>query len=222
MTLDRYPYGCAEQTTSRALPLLYVSELAAGAGMKDEPELKERIQDAIYRVLNYQSSSGQLRPLGSGLGRPLARRLCHRLPDPGAREGLRRAGAGDDAGAQQSAELAGLRRRPARTAAPRSPMRSTCSPATRRRRSATCATIPTRSSKPFRARWRWRSSPRALRSTATAQRSEATFTAALQLAKSTSRATTGTAPTTARGCATAPRCWRLPPKASRRRRWCRS
>ncbi|TIT57204.1 MAG: hypothetical protein E5W60_24270, partial [Mesorhizobium sp.] len=24
MTLDRYPYGCAEQTTSRAMPLLYV------------------------------------------------------------------------------------------------------------------------------------------------------------------------------------------------------
>ena len=47
MTLDRYPYGCAEQTTSRALPLLYVSELASSAGMKDEPELKERIQDAI-------------------------------------------------------------------------------------------------------------------------------------------------------------------------------
>ena len=40
MALDRYPYGCAEQTTSRALPLLYVSELAAGAGMKDEPELQ--------------------------------------------------------------------------------------------------------------------------------------------------------------------------------------
>ncbi|MDA4836192.1 hypothetical protein NY536_32690, partial [Enterobacter hormaechei] len=27
MTLDRYPYGCAEQTTSRAMPLLYLSEL---------------------------------------------------------------------------------------------------------------------------------------------------------------------------------------------------
>ena len=33
---------------------------------------------------------------------------------------------------------------------------------------------------------------------------------------------TGTAPTTARSCATAQRCWRSPPKASRRRRWCRS
>ncbi len=31
MTLDRYPYGCAEQTTSRALPLLYLSELSSAA-----------------------------------------------------------------------------------------------------------------------------------------------------------------------------------------------
>ena len=29
--LDRYPYGCAEQTTSRALPLLYANELSAQA-----------------------------------------------------------------------------------------------------------------------------------------------------------------------------------------------
>ncbi|HQF31783.1 MAG TPA: hypothetical protein PLJ34_10090, partial [Hyphomicrobiales bacterium] len=29
--LDRYPYGCAEQITSRALPLLYVADLAAAA-----------------------------------------------------------------------------------------------------------------------------------------------------------------------------------------------
>jgi len=68
MTLDRYPYGCAEQTTSRALPLLYVSELAASSGMKDEPELKERIQDAIWRVLNYQSSSGSFGLWGPGSG----------------------------------------------------------------------------------------------------------------------------------------------------------
>ena len=68
MTLDRYPYGCAEQTTSRALPLLYVSELAAGAGLPDDPDLKERIQDAIYRVLNYQSSSGSFGLWGPGSG----------------------------------------------------------------------------------------------------------------------------------------------------------
>lgn len=68
MTLDRYPYGCAEQTTSRALPLLYVSELSADAGMADDPQLRERIQGAIFRVLNYQSSSGSFGLWGPGSG----------------------------------------------------------------------------------------------------------------------------------------------------------
>jgi uncharacterized protein YfaS (alpha-2-macroglobulin family) len=60
--LDRYPYGCTEQTTSRALPLLYLAELssmASGAISADEQEaVKTRVQDAIYQVLNNQSSSG--------------------------------------------------------------------------------------------------------------------------------------------------------------------
>jgi alpha-2-macroglobulin len=68
MTLDRYPYGCAEQTTSRALPLLYVSELAKGAGLAEDPELKERIQGAIARVLNYQAASGSFGLWGPGSG----------------------------------------------------------------------------------------------------------------------------------------------------------
>jgi uncharacterized protein YfaS (alpha-2-macroglobulin family) len=58
MSLDRYPYGCAEQTTSRALPLLYLSEMATQNGLADEAEVKKRVQDAIYRVLSYQSSAG--------------------------------------------------------------------------------------------------------------------------------------------------------------------
>ena len=69
MTLDRYPYGCAEQTTSRALPLLYVSELVGRrrhAGRSGAAS--ERIQDAIYRVLNYQSSSGSFGLWGPGSG----------------------------------------------------------------------------------------------------------------------------------------------------------
>ncbi|MBX3569124.1 MAG: alpha-2-macroglobulin family protein [Rhizobiaceae bacterium] len=68
LALDRYPYGCAEQTTSRALPLLYVSELSAGAGLDDDPTLRPRIQEAIYRVLNYQSSSGSFGLWGPGSG----------------------------------------------------------------------------------------------------------------------------------------------------------
>jgi len=70
MTLDRYPYGCAEQTTSRALPLLYVSQLAKTAGLPDDPDLNERIQGAIDRVLNYQSSAGSFGLWGPGGGDP--------------------------------------------------------------------------------------------------------------------------------------------------------
>ncbi len=68
LTLDRYPYGCAEQTTSRALPLLYVGELAKSAGMSDDPALRERVQEAIYQVLNYQSSSGSFGLWSPGSG----------------------------------------------------------------------------------------------------------------------------------------------------------
>lgn len=68
MTLDRYPYGCAEQTTSRALPLLYMSELAKGAGIEVEPDMKDRIQGAIERVMNYQASTGSFGLWGPGSG----------------------------------------------------------------------------------------------------------------------------------------------------------
>ena len=57
-SLDRYPYGCAEQTTSRALPLLYLSELAKQSGLPEDGDVQKRVQEAIYRVLSYQSSTG--------------------------------------------------------------------------------------------------------------------------------------------------------------------
>ncbi|MBB2684777.1 UNVERIFIED_ORG: hypothetical protein GGD47_002361 [Rhizobium etli] len=58
MTLDRYPFGCAEQTTSRALPLLYFAEVAKQAGIENDDDVRKRVQDAIYRVLSYQASAG--------------------------------------------------------------------------------------------------------------------------------------------------------------------
>ncbi|WP_454856203.1 alpha-2-macroglobulin family protein [Rhizobium binxianense] len=58
MSLDRYPFGCAEQTTSRALPLLYFAEVAKQAGVDNDEDVKKRVQDAIYRVLSYQASGG--------------------------------------------------------------------------------------------------------------------------------------------------------------------
>ena len=68
MTLDRYPYGCAEQTTSRALPLLYLSELSQLSGIQDDGEARKRVQEAIYRVLSYQSSSGSFGLWSPGSG----------------------------------------------------------------------------------------------------------------------------------------------------------
>jgi len=56
--LDRYPYGCAEQTTSRALPLLYVNDVARRMGLATDAALRERIDGAIARVLEMQSASG--------------------------------------------------------------------------------------------------------------------------------------------------------------------
>jgi alpha-2-macroglobulin len=56
--LDRYPYGCTEQTTSRALPLLYLSEVAEAAGLGSDSAIRERVVKAIAGVLANQSSSG--------------------------------------------------------------------------------------------------------------------------------------------------------------------
>lgn len=68
MTLDRYPYGCTEQTTSRALPLLYLSELSKPFGIPEDPEVRGRIQEAIYRVLNNQAYSGSFGLWSPGSG----------------------------------------------------------------------------------------------------------------------------------------------------------
>jgi len=66
--LDRYPYGCAEQITSRALPLLYLSEVAAASGLGAEPELLKRIQDAVYKLASFQSAAGGFGLWGPGSG----------------------------------------------------------------------------------------------------------------------------------------------------------
>jgi uncharacterized protein YfaS (alpha-2-macroglobulin family) len=56
--LDRYPYGCAEQTVSRALPLLYLEQVAARVGIAGEAEAKARVAGAIARVLEMQDGTG--------------------------------------------------------------------------------------------------------------------------------------------------------------------
>jgi hypothetical protein len=56
--LDRYPYGCSEQITSRAMPLLYVNDLAVGAHLAMDTAVDQRIKDAIDRLLARQGSNG--------------------------------------------------------------------------------------------------------------------------------------------------------------------
>src|SRR5262249_146720 len=56
--LDRYPFGCSEQITSRALPLLYVNDLAATAHLAPHPAVQQRIRDSIDRLLARQGSNG--------------------------------------------------------------------------------------------------------------------------------------------------------------------
>ena len=56
--LDRYPFGCTEQITSRALPLLYVNDLAASAQLALDTDADQRIRDSIDRLLARQGSNG--------------------------------------------------------------------------------------------------------------------------------------------------------------------
>ena len=58
LALQRYPYGCSEQTVSVAMPLLYVNRLASIAHLDLDPDLDGRIRQAIERELSRQSASG--------------------------------------------------------------------------------------------------------------------------------------------------------------------
>jgi uncharacterized protein YfaS (alpha-2-macroglobulin family) len=56
--LDKYPYGCIEQTTSRALPLLYYNDVALlGYGPTDQ-RIPDRVQEAVYRIVDMQMPDG--------------------------------------------------------------------------------------------------------------------------------------------------------------------
>ncbi len=56
--LDRYPFGCSEQITSRAVAMLYVNELSAQAKLTLDGDIDQRIKDAIQRLLARQGSNG--------------------------------------------------------------------------------------------------------------------------------------------------------------------
>ena len=58
LALQRYPYGCSEQTVSVAMPLLYANRLASIEHLDIDPDLDGRIKQAIERELSRQSASG--------------------------------------------------------------------------------------------------------------------------------------------------------------------
>ncbi|MFA6967712.1 alpha-2-macroglobulin [Bosea sp. (in: a-proteobacteria)] len=64
--LDRYPYGCTEQTVSRALPLLAVNKLASLENLALDANADERVQNAIERVLARQGANGSFGLWGVG------------------------------------------------------------------------------------------------------------------------------------------------------------
>ena len=137
-SLDRYPYGCAEQTTSRALPLLYMSDLATQSGLGEDAEIKKRVQKAIFNVLSDQSSTGSFGLWGPGSGDLWLNAYVSDFPDAGQGARLRRPGTGARPGAQQPAEHAWLRarrqdRRPRHRLCP---LRAGAQPAGHRRRPA--------------------------------------------------------------------------------------
>ncbi|SHK35351.1 hypothetical protein SAMN05444000_12634 [Shimia gijangensis] len=56
--LDRYPYGCTEQVTSKALPLLYFDTITSSLGLGERGKVQERIDQAIAVVLTRQATNG--------------------------------------------------------------------------------------------------------------------------------------------------------------------
>ena len=64
--LDKYPFGCIEQTVSRAMPLLSFNDLADLAKLPRDTSLHDRIQTAIDQVLDMQNSGGDFGMWGPG------------------------------------------------------------------------------------------------------------------------------------------------------------
>src|SRR5262249_39938861 len=56
--LDRYPYGCVEQLTSRAMPLVYLDDVAASIGLGSDKDVHDRVQKAISGILADQDGGG--------------------------------------------------------------------------------------------------------------------------------------------------------------------
>ena len=56
--LDRYPYACSEQTTSVAMAMLYMKDVAGEGAPPMSGDIDQRLQDAVARLLSRQDSNG--------------------------------------------------------------------------------------------------------------------------------------------------------------------
>ncbi|MEZ5921763.1 MAG: alpha-2-macroglobulin [Parvularculaceae bacterium] len=57
-SLYRYPYGCSEQLTSTAMPLLYINDLGGEADRGPDFAVRPRVQEAINKLLNREGPDG--------------------------------------------------------------------------------------------------------------------------------------------------------------------
>ena len=86
--LDRYPYGCTEQITSKALPLLYFDQVAKAMDLKGCRQHQGADQSGGRSRADQPKQQRRLWPLAACRWRHVAGRLCHRLPEPGQGAGL--------------------------------------------------------------------------------------------------------------------------------------
>jgi uncharacterized protein YfaS (alpha-2-macroglobulin family) len=56
--LDLYPYGCLEQVTSRAFPLLHIDELSRRWNYRSDAPVRQRLADAVARIIDKQLLNG--------------------------------------------------------------------------------------------------------------------------------------------------------------------
>ena len=66
--LNQYPYGCTEQITSKAMPLLSLAPVAESMGLVAQTDIRKRMDQAIDRVLSRQRADGAFRLWSGGGG----------------------------------------------------------------------------------------------------------------------------------------------------------
>ena len=66
--LDRYPYGCTEQMTSKAMPLLYFDEVAQAMSLPWAENVQGRVHQAVAEILTNQGAEGGFGLWGPGSG----------------------------------------------------------------------------------------------------------------------------------------------------------